>query len=403
MTEIPKKISGTILGQFLAGKYGLFFSPEKIFPFEPAELQRPKKAPWYVSFYVFSIKEGKLKRRKKIIAGESQKERKEAARIVIDEINTVLKAGAHIDPIKEFRETDEMPLIVAMGEFMKEKRRTLKEQSVKTYEKWSNYFSMFMEEYELTDLNLKDFGTEHASDMRKHALETLNMGNKAYNNYKAFVSGFFIYSAPTYKLTSNPIKDTLSSLPTKTSKHIAYSTAQVSEYKATCEELGLPELWFFVRMIYYTFCRPWEEVRKMQVSDIKDDHIFIYADTSKTNHRTVMIPPALEAIFKEWNVRDYPPTFYIFSHGYKPGKTLVSHNFFYDKHIKVLKKMELAGQGYDIYGWKHTGVIALYKATKDLMLVKEQCGHSDISQTVQYLRDLGVFHYATGINLFPEI
>jgi hypothetical protein len=49
------------------------------------------------------------------------------------------------------------------------------------------------------------------------------------------------------------------------------------------------------------------------------------------------------------------------------------------------------------------GVIALYKATKDLMLVKEQCGHSDISQTVQYLRDLGVFHYSNEINRFPEI
>jgi integrase len=403
MSKNAKTALGTISGQFLAKKYELDLSSEKVYPFEPAELKTPKNSAWYVQYYVYSDKDQQLKRRKKLVQGGTQKERRESARIMIQEINTVLKAGGHIDPVKKLREIGQMPLVVALDQFMADKKRTLKPQSVSTYEKWCNYFLDFLEEYQLMDLNIQDFNNEHAADLRTHALETLNMGNKSYNTYKGYVSGFFIYSKPIYKLTSNPISETLFNLKTKTSKHIAYNSAQVAEYRAACEELNLPELWFFVRMIYYTFCRPWEEVRKMQVGDIKDDHIIIYADTSKTNHRSVMIPPALEAIFQEWQVREYPPHFYLFSHGYKPGKTLVSHNFFYDKHRKVLEKMNLEKQGYDIYGWKHTGAIALYKATKDLMLVKEQCGHSDISQTVQYLRDLGVFHYSTGINLFPEI
>lgn len=400
MREAPIE---TNLRQYLAEKHELFIDQNRVYPHRPAELHCPKKARWYVSFYVFSVKLNELVRKRKYVPGSSAKARRESAKIIIDELNTVLKAGGHIDPVKKLREIGQMPLVVALDQFMTDKKRTLKPQSVKTYEKWCNYFLDFLEAFDLMNLNIQDFNNEHAADMRTHALETLNMGNKSYNTYKGYVSGFFIYSKPIYKLTSNPISETLFNLKTKTSKHIAYNTTQVAEYKAACEELELPELWFFVRMIYYTFCRPWEEVRKMQVGDIKDDHIIIYADTSKTNHRSVMIPPALEAIFQEWKVREYPPHFYLFSHGYKPGKTLVSHNFFYDKHRKVLEKMDLEKQGYDIYGWKHTGAIALYKATKDLMLVKEQCGHSDISQTVQYLRDLGVFHYTTGINLFPAI
>ncbi|WP_439554854.1 tyrosine-type recombinase/integrase [Dyadobacter sp.] len=400
---MTNQLSETKTRQFFAEKHGLHLDESGPYPFEFAVLQRPKNSDWYVSFYVFSIKRNELVRRRRNVYGDSQKAKKESARIIIDEINTVLKAGGHIDPVKKLRDSGEMPLATALAEFMKDKRLTLKEQSVKTYEKWSNYFVMFLSAYDLSKISLKDFNNEHAADMRTHALTVLKMGNKSYNTYKAFVSGFFIYSKPIYKLTSNPISETLFNLPTKTSKHIAYNAAQIAAYKEACEKLDLPELWFFVRMIYYTFCRPWEEVRKMQVGDIKDDHIIIYADTSKTNHRSVMIPPALEAIFSEWKIREYPPHFYIFSHGYKPGKTVVSHNFFYDKHRKVLDEMDLSKQGYDIYGWKHTGAIALYKATKDLMLVKEQCGHSDISQTVQYLRDLGVFHYSAGINLFPEI
>jgi integrase len=400
---MSNQLSETNWRQFLAQKHELYLDEAGSYPFELAVLKQPKKAAWYVSFYVFSVKRNELVRKRRKVFGDSQKSKKESARIIIDEINTLLKAGGHIDPIKVLRDSGKMALVVALDEFMKDKRLTLKRQSVTTYEKWANYFMTFLETYELVDINLKDFNNEHAADMRTHALTVLKMGNKSFNTYKAFVSGFFIYSKPIYKLTSNPISETVFNLPTKTSKHIAYNSAQINAYKEACEKLQLPELWFFVRMIYYTFCRPWEEVRKMQVGDIKDDHIIIYADTSKTNHRSVMIPPALEVIFKEWSVREYPAHFYLFSHGYKPGKTLVSPNFFYDKHRKVLDEMDLTKQGYDIYGWKHTGAIALYKATKDLMLVKEQCGYSDISQTVQYLRDLGVFHYSTGINLFPEI
>lgn len=400
---MKNKNSRTKEGQFLAAKHDVHLSEDAIFPYEPASLKRPKKSDWYVSFYVWSQKQGKVLRRKRVVTGTTKKEQRESAAKLIEEINFLLKNGAHIDPVNQLRNNGGVPLVVAMDEYMQEKRSTLKEQSVTTYEKWCRYFISFLTHADLVHINIEDFNNEHASDLRKHALNTLKMGNKAYNTYKGFVSGFFIYSKPIYKLPGNPIADTLHNLPTKTSKHLAYNETQIAEYKDACDELELPELWFFVRMIYYTFCRPHEELRKMQVGDIKDDHIMIYAETSKTNHRTVMIPPGLEKIFIEWSIRSYPPHFYVFSHGYKPGPTMISRLFMYEKHRKVTAKMSIDKKGYDIYGWKHTGVIALYKVTKDLMLVKEQCGHTDVRQTVEYLRDLGVLHYSSGIDKFPEI
>jgi hypothetical protein len=176
MPKNAKTALGTISGQFLAKKYELELSQERVFPFEPAELQKPKNSTWYVQYYVYSDKDQKLKRRKKLVQGATQKERKESALKMIEEINTVLKEGGHIDPVKKLREIGQMPLVVALDQFMADKKRTLKPQSVSTYEKWTNYFLDFLEEYQLMNLNIQDFNNEHAADLRTHALETLNMG-----------------------------------------------------------------------------------------------------------------------------------------------------------------------------------------------------------------------------------
>jgi len=396
--------------QKMAQKLGLIFSKSR-YPFELGKLYKSPSSGWLIRFKVYSLSKQKLVRKDALVKGKTAAEKKQYASWLKKQIDEILKKGVYTDPVKQVKDPvkklkediKKFPLVVALDSYMQEKRLTLKKQSVDTYEKWTRYFLDFLEQKEYLKIALHDFGPEHAAELRAYALETQKLGNKSFNTYKAFVAGFFIWAKPGYKLTSNPISETLKNLPTKTSKHLAYSAQQIADYKKFCEELGYHDLWFFVRLIYYTFCRPNEEARNMQVGDIKDDHIIIYAENSKTDHRSIMIPSALEEVFTEHNIRNLPPHFYLFSHG-KPGSKSVGRTYMYDKHVKVLKAMGIEkGKGYDIYGWKHTGAIALYRATKDLMLVKEQCGHSDVSQTVEYLRDLGVFHYSQGINQFPAI
>jgi hypothetical protein len=71
----------------------------------------------------------------------------------------------------------------------------------------------------------------------------------------------------------------------------------------------------------------------------------------------------------------------VFSKDKKPGIEMVGVNYFYKKHRKLLNKLGLTDEAYTLYGYKHTGVINLYIATKDISVVQRHCRHSSSSQT----------------------
>lgn len=65
----------------------------------------------------------------------------------------------------------------------------------------------------------------------------------------------------------------------------------------------------------------------------------------------------------------------------------VSKNNVYVFHMKAV---ELKTLNYTLYSWKHTGAIALYNKTKDIKKIMAQMRHASISETDNYLRDLGI-------------
>ena len=60
-------------------------------------------------------------------------------------------------------------------------------------------------------------------------------------------------------------------------------------------------------------------------------------------------------------------------------------------------------EGQDLYSFKHSGVIAAYRATKDIKLIQEYCGHKNIADTDKYLRELGLIIPKARLNNIPSI
>jgi integrase len=75
----------------------------------------------------------------------------------------------------------------------------------------------------------------------------------------------------------------------------------------------------------------------------------------------------------------------------------VGKNYFGDINAAVLEALQFNDKEYTIYGYKHSGAISLYIATKDIKLVQAQCRHANSVQTDIYLRDLCLLSQPEGL------
>ncbi|WP_307143034.1 site-specific integrase [Siphonobacter sp. SORGH_AS_1065] len=364
---------------------------------------------WVVAYQCWSDIKNKLVRKRVVIGGDTIAEREKEAKRVIGEINKLLKAGAYegegTQPVPKVESESLFPyskLKEASDYYLRIKKYELKERSYNTYKQSQTILSKFLEEKGLQRIKISEFHGGLASSFSEWSKIDAGHSNRTHNKHRDNISSFFNFLKTKKLISENPFVD-IRTLPTKSSQHRPFTALQVQEFKQICiEKRQDDQLWFFVNLLYFTFMRPHEEARLLKVSDIKKNIITVWADRAKTsNTRHVKIPPGLEAIFQELRIRSYSPHYYVFTVDGVPGPKPVSTDYFYKRHVAILKELDLFGFNYDLYGWKHTGVIALYRATKDIKLIQNQAGHSNISQTDEYLRDLGLYAEDFDLSGFP--
>ncbi|MPR36904.1 tyrosine-type recombinase/integrase [Salmonirosea aquatica] len=359
---------------------------------------------WYINYYAWSQQQGKLVRKRVTINHPTAKERYAQAKIIIEAINTELRAGAIVEPIPivepEIRPT--MELRKAVDFFLQSKSATVGRNTMKTYKKDLKVFLSWLELEQIDKIPLVDFDLQDAwafSDF----LDQKRIAKKTYSNFIGTLRGMWAHLIERQIIDENPFLK----IPKRKggrSQHIPYQPWQVREFKRICLHVEQDEqLWLFVNFIYYCFLRPGAEARNLQIRHIKKKTIIVPGDLAKNNETEhVRIPAGLEALIEEYKLRSYPPGYYIFSTDGKPGPEPVNERYFYAHNRKILVKAGFTDQEYDLYGWKHTGVISLYLATKDIKLVQVQCRHKDISTTDIYLRDLGLFLDQDALDIFPD-
>jgi len=93
-----------------------------------------------------------------------------------------------------------------------------------------------------------------------------------------------------------------------------------------------------------------------------------------------------------WGLADTPNDYFYFLFGkdLKASKYKASTNAAYSRHVKALTAVGVHGQGYDLYSWKHTGVVNAYKAGMDVKAIQAQGRHHSLEMTDIYLRGLGL-------------
>jgi len=404
-----------------------------IYPYKPAVLADKKgdlSQPWVVTYYVWSERKGELVRKRGTFNHSTAAERYASADEFIQVINQALKDGQIVDRIEiQEAETDltlKTTLDTALQFFLIIRGKSIDPNTLRGYQKDINVFLEWAEKTEASEksktmvskMTIGNFSSKEVFrfsdyidgkvrtklDKEGNVISTkTGVAKKTYSNYIATLRTAFGFFIERKVLKENPFLD-IKKRKGGSSQHVPYSPKQVRQFKQIClEKLGDEQLWLFVNFIYYGFFRPREEAQYLQVKHIQKRTIVVPGDIAKNNESEhVRIPKALEELIVKHRLRDFPPNYYIFSAEFRPGAKNVGINYFYKRNRKVLDLAKLTDQEYDLYGWKHTGVVALYQKTKDMKLIQAQCRHKDINTTDKYLRELGLFMDDNALDIFPE-
>ncbi|GAL83401.1 hypothetical protein MYP_628 [Sporocytophaga myxococcoides] len=243
-----------------------------------------------------------------------------------------------------------------------------------------------------------DFLSVYVVDEKKGKI----ISKKTYNNNIGYLSGIYNFYLDREVISYNPVSK-VKRKKALSGGHIPYLDDEIELIKKYLDETGDHQLLLFIQFIYYGFFRPHEELRYLQVAHIKKDTIYIPPEIAKNDTgQYIRIPKPLEKLIVENNLRNYPKNYFIFTKDQKPGPVMVGENYFYKRHRKMLETIGLHGLDKDLYCYKHTGNIKLFKAGADIKTIQEQNRHSTIQQTDTYLKSLGLFRDGTELDIFPE-
>ena len=162
-----------------------------------------------------------------------------------------------------------------------------------------------------------------------------------------------------------------------------------------------PKMYLHCLFIYYLAIRPRKELIHLRPDDIfyQERKVAIRGEIAKTDESLfIKIPPKFYPILEP--LQEQKPNTYIFSqryNRYKPAGT----NTYGERFRGILNKFGY-GKNYQLYSWKHTGCVAVYKSTKNLLALRDHCRHKDATTTQKYLRQLGLEDYPDFYENFPS-
>ena len=208
----------------------------------------------------------------------------------------------------------------------------------------------------------------------------MRTSNSNANIYTRVLKSIFNELLARKLITVNPFVG-IKKKRSKSSIHKIYSKAQMSDILAVAK-VNYPDLFLCCLFEYYCFMRATEiRVLRWEDLDLFDKQIRITTNKNLTTPvRKIPIHDDLIRVLCEREDKEG----YLF----KSNGKLVNADYFKTQYGRLKRRIHIP-KGYTLYGFKHTGVCALYRETKYIYLVSKLCGHQSIQTTQIYLRSLG--------------
>jgi integrase len=402
----PKSLNSDQNKHFFEGNTKAWHQVALRFPYKLARLihhDGDLSKRWYVVFYAYDVSVEKVRRirlfdpinRKKTV-----RERMEIAEEIIRDVNADLRAGKVLGKdklngsINTKTSVDKMKLCEGFAYFVEQKKINKNERSYfRRFTTLQNHIEAWYKKWAISDIPLRQLNNDRVLAFFDY-LKSVGLKNKTFNNYRTDFGTVLNYlSKKKPGLFKFNLIENVDILPVVTEKHAAYNDEQIKAIQKACIELDQQQLLLYIQFIYYTLARP-KNLLHLKVVDIEIDkhRIKIKGKTDKNKTTEyVSISPQFKQIILQNRIQKYNPDDYVFGLLGTPGPNRIKTvNTFWKRNLKVLKSLGYyqENSNYTLYSFKHSGVISLYNATKDIKLVQRQCRHKTLDQTNTYLRDL---------------
>jgi len=381
---------------------------ENIYPFKTAKLndcEGDLSGRWHIEFYVWNVQKDRLVRKRFYDVNNyvTSDERISYANRKVHEINELLKEGYHIDFNKvyetESEEVKSYTVTDAIEYALKIKKFSLRDTSYPSYKSTVNIILKWLKNNRMATLDIAYFDKLKAIHFDDYLLVECQYAAKTVNGHISYLKSLFQVLVDRELILNNPFKNLSKHKEADSRKNIAYNEVQVEKIKKIIVKND-KQLWLFIQFIYYCFLRP-NEVRQLKYNYLKLDErkIYIPKHISKNGKEGfISLPEMFYNELRNLKFLDKEDEYVFHSQDkFKP----ISKNMMGGRYRKLIKALGL-GKDYTLYSWKHSGVVAAYKAGIDIKTIQSQCRHQSLEQTDIYLKSLGL-SVNLAINKMPEL
>lgn len=351
--------------------------------YKPAELRANKV--WYIEYYAKNPLTEKLERfKKRVPSMKSQREREKYAKKMVQAINQKLETGwspFYENPSNQYKSLED-----SFSLFLKQLEKEVKDgiKRPDTLRSWKSFFSNISAYINEKHLDIKfvlNIDFLFVNNFLDYIYYDKRNSPRTYNNYLAYMKGFFEWAKLKGYAKQNPAEG-IKSKP-KVQKKREPLTAEV---KKCIKELREKDFHFFTCCMLTYFCLIRRtELTKLKVSDVRLSESRIILDGSITKNRktdSVTIPDVFLPILAQ-HLATANNSDYLFGKDFKPGKIQLNPKKISDTWIKYRKKYKFDSK-FQFYSLKDTGIMDLLNSGIPSIKVRDQARHYDIKQTEAY-------------------
>lgn len=273
-----------------------------------------------------------------------------------------------------------------LSDFLIYKKNDISKKTFQSYQSKTRLFCLWLEKNGYKDKLISEINNTIIIEFFDYLIDERNLDKRTVAKYKQNLGSMFAYFRKKKLITEIPLED----IP-KSVKKIDNAARPIADHHMKILlnyfSQNNPQLLLASMFQLLTLARPNSELRliKIQDIDLERNIAYIKDENAKTIGRVIIMPIALVEYTKQWNLHLYPPDYFVFGNGGKPGPTPVGVNYF-NRHFSLIKKELSLPDTYKFYSFKHTGAGKLMESGATLAELMSHLGHKKFESTISYVR-----------------